>query len=252
MSIICTDPTARNYNVNDSLPCFYTIRKPSGCFVFKEMTTEATKQDRSFTLSYDMDSKNWVFFHGYIPDFYINGRDKLYSLKNGKLYSHNDGDPGVYYDPTPQPFFIDLVFAGKDSILNTISWVTTTLKNDGKLSEFNTFTHLMAWNSTQCTGYIPLVDLVGNPDTANHRKTMSTFVFNEIHDAVIDRQGEFLSDIFAHYEPIFTPQDVPWYDKALLKDNYFVIRFKHDQQGSKAGERVILHEVDIDKSETSR
>lgn len=254
MSIICTDPSARNYNLNDSLPCIYTLRKSYGCFVFREVTTEATIVDESFTLSMDKDIKNWVFFHGYTPDYYVHTRDKLFSVKDSKLYEHNNGQPGIYYNNTKQPFIIDLVFSGPDAVLETISWVSSVTNAQGQYKEFATFTHIMAWNSVQCTGLIPLQDILTLQEGANHRKTMSTFTFNDIRDAVVNRGGEFLGDVFSRYAPTFTPEDVPWYDKALLKDNYFVIRFMHDNgvTAGRAGEKITLHDVNIQRQNTIR
>ena len=252
MSIICTDPRARNYNVDDSLPCYYTIQK-NACYIFREVTNQvATPVNESFTASFSMKAGNWVFFHGYQPDMFVHTRDQLYSIKNKKLFEHNTGQPGVYYDPTPQPFMIDVVFNGEDSILNTVSWISSLTDAQGKLVEHSSFTHIMVRSSVQCTGYIPLVDLIAAGADANHRKTMSTFTFNEIRDAVIDRKDDFLSSIFEHYEPVFDPQDVPWYEKALLRDNYFIVRLMHNQSGTRAGEEITLHDVTVDKSKTDR
>lgn len=254
MSVICTDQTARNFNLDDSLPCIYTVRKPSGCYVFRQVTTEATILDESFTLSMDKDIRNWVFFHSYVPDLYVHDRDKLYSVKNNKLYEHNSGVPGQYHSANKDPFIIDLVFNGPDSILETVSWISSTLDSQKRYLEFATFTHIMVWNSVQCTGLIPLVDVVNSPESNNHRKTMSTFTFNELRDALVGRNGEFLTNVFDHYQANFTPEDVPWYDKAIMKDNYFIIRLMHDngKDTGRTGEKITLHDISVTKQNTVR
>jgi hypothetical protein len=183
---------------------------------------------------------------------YVHDRDKLYSIKGNGFYRHNEGTPGVFYAEQYDPFYIDMVFAGGDAILDTIGWASSVWNAQGQFKEFSTFTHLMVWNSTQCTGYISLDDIIKAPDTSTVRKTMSTFTFSDLHDALINRTGEFLTDIFGHYDVSFTPEDVPWYDKALLKDNYFVIRLMHQPSGTRVGEKVMLHDIKIDKTETQR
>jgi hypothetical protein len=184
---------------------------------------------------------------------YVHDRDKLYSIKGTGFYRHNEGISGGFYDDMAiEPFYIDMVFAGGDAILDTIGWVSSLWGTTGEYKEFSTFTHLMVWNSVQCTGYISLDDIIRAPDTSTVRKTMSTFTFSDLHDALINRTGEFLTDIFGHYNVNFTPDDVPWYDKALLKDNYFVIRLMHWPIGDRIKEKMMLHDISIDKTETPR
>lgn len=255
MSIICTDPTARNFNADDDLPCIYTIRKNGTCHVFTQVTTEAVEKDRSYTISFDKGAENWVFFHSYIPDFYVHDRDKLLALKDSKLYGFNEGKRGQYFSSTPDPFMIDLVFSGRDAILNTIEWVSSLLDKDGIYKEFVTFTHIMAWDSVQCTGLIPLQDVIKSPQVNNHRKTMSTFTFNQIRDVVVNRSAEFLSDVFSRYQFNITPEDVAWYEKGLLKDNYFVIRLMHDNGAeveARENEQVLLHDININTNLSDR
>ena len=83
-------------------------------------------------------------------------REKLFNLFGNKIYKHNEGTPGKYYNAA-KSFFIDVVFPDKaDFVLNTVEWITEVLNTDNKSQEFATLTHITAWNNYQCTGRVSL------------------------------------------------------------------------------------------------
>src|ERR1700761_4065529 len=167
----CLNPNAANYDSSatvDDYSCVYVIKDTSNnCQLFTDVLPDAI-EDQSFTLSYSVLGGGWVFFHDYFPDMYIHTHQYLYNLKDGSIYKHHEGYPGVYYDNPPNSFFIDMIFVteirrrlgmvGSDSfkesgdmLLEAVQWVTEVLNNDTD-QPYQTLTHISIWNSKQHTG----------------------------------------------------------------------------------------------------
>ena len=248
----CTNPKAANYDPSatvDDGSCVYLEISGDTCVEFRDYTAVV---DQSFTMSYSVEEKDWVFFHDYIPDFYFSTRKHLYSLKNGKIYKHNAGAPGVFYD-TPKSFFVDAVFANaEDFTLNCIEWLTDAFTGVTE-QPFQSLTHITVWNGQQSTGRIALDNLFHPEDLAykEARKGQSLWSFNAVRDAVINYGSSFLGDIFNNFAVDATKIDMnlPWYEQKLLEGNYFIVRFEFDNT---SGANIVLHAVDVNPSKTFR
>jgi hypothetical protein len=252
----CTNPAAANYDPSATLDdgsCIYLAKIGDNCYYFEEAPGI---EDQSFTLSYSLESDAWVFYHDYIPNFYIGTRKQLYTSMGSQLWKHNSGAPGQYYpygenQTVPYPFFIDIVFNySEEVLLDSIQWFTETMNSLASVDEFTTFTHLTVWNSQQCTGKLPITDYIPYSLTGT-RKTVDEFSFNELRDIVIDRSAQFVGDIFANFRPIDAQLDsgMPWYEKRFLQSNYFIVRLEYDNVAAKA---ISLHSADISGSPSVR
>lgn len=253
MPLGCTNSSAANYDPsateNDG-SCVFLAKVGDNCYYFQEFNP-AQIVDNSFTLSFTVEGNEWVFYHDYLPDFYIPTRDKLYTLKDKAIWKHNSGPMGKFYDTDPHPFFIDVVFNYEQEVLlDSVQWFTELLSNLGTVDEFTTFTHITVWNSHQCTGRLAITDYIPY-DLGGIRKTVSEFSYNELRDIVKDRSGEFVSDIFSNFRPIDAALDMnmPWYDKRFLQSNYFIVRLEYDNAVSKA---LSLHNSGIIATPTVR
>lgn len=248
----CTNPAAKNYNpaaTEDNGTCQFVNKIGNVCYAFEPVVMEGV-EDRSFTLSWSIEGDNWVFYHDYVPDFYFDTRERLFSLKDSKIWKHHEGPMGTYYDGT-KPFFIDVVFNNEDEMtLNSVSWLTEALTQSGVIEEMTTLTHVTIWNSYQCSGKIAMPQFTPLPATGK-RKLASEYSFNEFRDILIDRVGGFMEDIFKNKDVkdgVVDP-DQPWYDQRLFEDKYFVVRFEFDNTGNKS---LSLHAVDIDANQSTR
>jgi len=246
----CMNPNAVNYNpsaTQEDNSCIYLISHDSECKKFIDYTDVI---DRSFTLSYSIMGNSWVFFHDYIPDMYLQTRENLYSVKQSEIRKHHEGAPGNY-DGTISPFFIDIIFrAESDLLLESITWITEFLDANAKDQEFDTLTHISIWNSTQHSGRIELSQVFENLEF-QVRRTQGSWTFNDFRNIIKDNGVQFLLDLFHNYR-LDTDQIDPnlsWYDKALLQDKWFCIRFESDNI---SGKKVILHDTTITALKSNR
>ena len=248
----CTNAKAANYNPTatvDNGTCIFLEKVDGVCYAFQDVD-QSYVLDKSYTLSYSLLGKDWVFFHDYIPDFYFSTKTKLFNLKSGKIYVHHENNPGVYHDNVPKSFFIDVIFAAdSEMILNSINWITEVINNNQDI-EFSTLTHITIWNSQQCSGRIALNDVFKDLQY-QRRKTQGLWNFDAFRDMVADYGTNFLLDIFHNFAVDSSAIDMnkPWFDQDLLHDNYFVIRLEFDNS---TGNQLILHGADIDASKSYR
>lgn len=253
-AVQCTNPAAVNYNpqaTSDDGSCLYLDKIGGICYAFQDLPPDSTT-DQSWTLSWSLEGNNWVFFHDYIPDFYVLTRQKLFALSGGKLFGINGGLNGVYLDGKVKPFFIDVIFNSNEELtLNTIKWVSTILNSDGSIAPFDTLTHITIWNSQQCTGRIALADIFQDLQYSNARKTQGEWSFNNFRDQVAQQGVSFLQDIFNNFavDGSNLSQTMPWFEQQLLEDIYFVVRFEFDNT---SGKKIYLEETDVDTNRSYR
>lgn len=267
MSLGCTHVTANNFDPNATVwdhSCVYLLKasilnsftglQEPACLLFKDVEEEQM-ENVSFTLSYSIEGKGWTFFHDYIPDFYFHTRERLFSLKDSKLYRHNTGPFGRYYEEDPKSFFIDVVFKDKEElILETVNWISTMLSetkdNSDRGSEWNTLTHITIWNSQQHTGRIPLSSVFTNLQYQTSRAVNGAWSFNHFRNTVLTRGLPFLQNLFKDYAVIpGTTGAKAWYDADLLQDKYFIVRFEFDNS---SGKFLTLHETAVQAIKAKR
>lgn len=272
MTTGCTQLTAVNFDPTAQVwdyTCMYIYKiwdksdQEWKCIWFKDVP-RSQLEDKSFTMSYSLEGQNWVFFHDYIPDFYFHTREKLYNLKDQSFYVHNQKDIYGKYHPTEEgakdvletkPFFIDIVFKNDtEYLLETINWISSVLRNktdtSDKDSEWNTLTHISAWNSQQHTGRIALSDVFTNLQYRTSRSTNGAWSMNDFRNIVTTRGSQFILDLFNNFNvnPT-TVANKSWYEAELLQDKFTVIRFEFDNSLQK---QLILHDVSIQGQKTSR
>jgi len=247
MAAGCTNPGAVNYNPAadpEDYSCLYLIKANGNCHLFRDVTPDNII-DKSFTLSYSVTGNGWVFFHDYLPDFYIHTRNKLYSIKDNKMRLHNEGPYGVFDGNTPKPFFIDIIFASdSDLLLESIAWITEVLNAERTEQHFNTLTHISIWNSYQHSGRITLSQVFENLEYNNIRKTKGEWSFNDFRDVLKEDPGDFLQSIFNNYQvdPAKIDPDPVWYNQMPLQDKWFCVRLEFDNI---ANNQIVLHDSSV-------
>lgn len=250
----CVNPKAVNYNPSadvDDHSCLYLMKHGGNCHLFTDFIPDTT-HDKSFTLSYSLLNNSWVFFHDYLPDYYIHTRDSLYALSSGQVYKFHEGQPGIYLGNTqPKPFFIDVIFKGDgDMILETINWTCEFISSSTEF-DLGTLTHISIWNNNQHTGRIVLNELFQDLQYRQMRRTKGEWSFNDFRDIIATEGEPFLLDIFNDYalDTSKTNLNMGWYDQKVLQDKWFCVRFEFDN--SSQG-KFTLHDTNIQALKTDR
>ena len=234
----CTNPNAVNYNpfaTEEDGSCVYLEKLNGICHQFGD--ADLTQGNKSFTLSWSILHKAWVYFHGYIPDYYFHSRAQLYSLKNGEIYQHNGAAPGTWYNDK-ESWIIDLVFqAPGEGILDAVEWISEVLLG-GTEQPFDTITHLTIWNGTQCTGRIALANTQFR--VKDLAKINGTWSFCRFRDKVKEHGQPFLDTLFNELRVLGgnLEDNKPYFQRELMQDNYFIVRFEYDNS---RGDDLLFH-----------
>lgn len=182
-------------------------------------------EDDSWTLSYYPEINKWVSFHGYIPDFYIRNRQRIFSAKANKIARHNNrSNPGTFYGGTTEPAIVTACFASKNNeTFYTSSFdIKSTLRNlaAGKLLN-ETFTKAIVSNSYQCSGEVALEHL----DTVRILRDIA--YFNAFRDIAVDTSKGFFDEKF-EFDATTVDVNKAWYKKNRFIDTHVQLRLEYD------------------------
>ncbi len=206
---ICNIPGAINYGLEGV--CQFKTETANVCRLFEVVPSTPAQ----FTVSWDPETDNWVFFHSYHPNVYLRDRVSSYCADTVQFYKMNEGQRGTYMaGDTKTAFIIDLVFRWKEEvIIEDIQWESAI-----EAAPFSTFTHISVCTREFNTGRIAL----------NPRKIAGKFSFNDVRDIV--KQLPHRKDILEEFE-LFTANVDPamaWFKKGRLQDNYCIVRLEYD------------------------
>ncbi len=196
--------------------------------------------DKNVTLSYNYIHKCFVAEHDYSPKFAVNCNNNIYFVnildnnRATKVYKF-DKTSTLYVDRITRISSLDMVFNSYPDItklLQSINWITKSIRIDGSEDEYNTFSTLMVYNNTQCSDYINLRNGQNSDnsrfdwfDTDRSIKVYDGFYYNNIFDKVLYQSQPFLD---SNLEPINTQFPIKsWDNLSNFISNYFVIRFQY-------------------------
>lgn len=249
----CSSPSAVNYDptaIGEDGTCIYLTKLEGICYAFQDVNP-AQIVDQSFTMSWEVKSSNWVFYHDYVPDFYVMTREHLHNIRGGKIYRHNEGPYGNYYG-TVNPFLVDVAFPSKQEfMLNTVQWITSVIDTATKAKEQMTLTHITCWNNYQCSGRVALSSVFELLEYRTDRKTRGLWSFNDFRNVMLNADANFLDTIFKNFAilPGAIDPNPAWYNQQLLQDNFVVIRFEFDNLSN---QKLLLHDVEINADKSPR
>ena len=136
-------------------------------YIEGETIEQPIKLNNSWTISYSLKNKNWVSWHSYLPNFYIDIPEKFYSWKHGsnKLWRHNKlGHFQTYYG-IYKPHIIE--YTSSSNPVTTRIWNHIMLQTEAKTYNYDlkqyhderyiTFNKAVLYNSRQCSGEMDLV-----------------------------------------------------------------------------------------------
>lgn len=223
--------------------------------IFEELTA-VDFIDKSFTLSYSFDAGGWVSLHDYIPNLMLGTRSKrLLSTVGGKLYLHNAGEYGIFYD-TVYPSYITPVLALpiKEGVsdnypffLKSISWDAHSYKGTMRMSDiFSTFISIEAHNSIvgmtdDLIAYDENCSILNQWEQANCRLVKNRWRFNKFFDSKIDPYLPTFEESYSGFNSsnILKAIDAPCEDyKKKFMDTFVVFKLVFNNEF-----RFIINEI---------
>jgi hypothetical protein len=195
-----------------------------------------TNPNNNNCISYDYFNNCFVSTHTYLPQFGITINNELLLFNTNGLYKYDKSGTTFLDNNILKESKIDIVYNSNQEInklLQSISWRTKSINQDGSENDLDTFKRLMIYNNTQCSNYIDLKNIPSGTnqtydwfDTIRTLKKYDNFYFNEFSDKVNFNNTNFLDQ---NKEPInsnFGNKD--WYNLSSFINNYFVIRFTYN------------------------
>ncbi len=204
------------------------------------------KDSNPFTLSYCSDSKQWMCFHDYHPNYMFSTRDGLYAgiNVNRKLYKHNSKTlKSIFYDGVMYNSYIDVPFnQGQETtkVFANFNWITHVRRLDGVMMEEETLTNLMVYNNNQCSGDINLQIDNGLWFGRDAKNTEETWNFNKFRDLIKDKNNPFID---ANGDLITSNINInkAWFEKSKFISKFVIVRFTYNNVGQRD-----LHIVSVD------
>lgn len=191
------------------------------------------QDDTCITASFSPQDRVWISYHDYVPDGVAVLNDtSIFSIKDNELYTHNTGNRGVFYDASPYPSIIDVVFnpdAYKKKVFSSIEWITEVYNSSNVIQSDTTFDYVTVRNVEQCSGRIPIERL----DNAyafydqNVRVLNRSWFFNGFRDVALT--PDFLEGFYDNYEIDTTKLDssMEWYEQRKFIDKFVTCRFEY-------------------------
>ena len=209
----------------------------------------------SRTISFDLGGEGkWLFEHDYHPNLLLHTHTGLYSgtvALNGNsatnIYKHNSKlSKGLYYG---QKFksYVDLIFNTQSDISKLyqgIGWITDVINNEGGNEQFKTISHIMIYNSNQCSDVINLKD--------NHfsltRNAEGEWRFNDFRDTVINSSNPFIDENGEVIQNNINNVKL-WFEKSNFISKFIIVRLIVDNM---TNDSVYIHEVKVNSIISNR
>lgn len=217
--------------------------------------------DRSWTLTFDMDNEAWIGFEYFHPTLYTWDRFKVYSYNENKMWAHNKvGEFSTVYG-TRVPMVVDFVINDKET-LGSFKWGNSTVNADfdgwddyGLVPRKDMFfSHIGAYNTFQASGLMPVVfkkDQKNKTGGEANAQDPTKLPVSDLHrdwrfDKLIDRvhtNGKRL--MTSQHDKFFTSFNKEVIGEAMVNehfiDDYMVMRLVFDVDDTKV--RVLLKHV---------
>jgi hypothetical protein len=182
-------------------------------------------EDRSFTISFSPEYKNWSSFHSYTPADYLSVGSRFYSINNNHqgIWRHHADQFGNFYG-TVYPMEIAVAVNGdpalQKSFDNSVVQSNSYDEADRNFVPFDFFDELEVEGEYLNSGTVPLN--ISNPQnsvTDNVRFKRDGYQLFYPRNAVID-------PALSIYEPTnIAPQDTPYLPR--IKGKYAISRFRY-------------------------
>ena len=224
-------------------------------------TFNDSTNNKFVTASYSPGLNAWASYHDYDPSYMFSTRDNnVYSVKkNNKIYKHNVGEYGKYYqedsDTTRFPLIVDALYnadAYNSKNFISVKWTTQVYNSAQILQPNSTFTSITVRSESKTTGKIILAHYLtmGDIYEQNTRLVDTTWNFNELRNMAVETPvSGIILDFYNNYElnPLSLDLTKDWYEQGRMRDNFVVCRFELDNLNN--NQLILLdHDINFRKS----
>jgi hypothetical protein len=164
--------------------------------------------DDNFTLSYSFNFNCWRAFHDYSPYLMFYNREGFFAVGDAEdflennIYKHTQDNYGLFIDYDDDdirkvyPAYIEAVLS--ENYIDTkqgvnIEWLSSVYDGVNKLYD-KTFTSIVVYTQSQCSGEIQLINNKNLAQVNNHRHADFTWRFNDFRDIVLDKNNFVIYD----------------------------------------------------------
>lgn len=216
------------------------------------------KKDRSWTLSFDMESKAWIGFEFFQPLSYSWDRFNMWSMNKNEMWAHNKvGEYSSVYGERV-PMIVDFVISDRESMA-PFHWQNSTVNADfdrwdnlGLVPVKDLFfTDIGAYNTFQSSGLMPVVNKKDLKGPEANKQDPKRLIVSDLHrewrfDKLIDKQHTHGKRNFTSLRDNFFTT----FNKAVIgekminnefTDDYMVMRLVFNSNDTKV--RVLLKHV---------
>jgi hypothetical protein len=173
----------------------------------------------NWTLSFSVETGNWISFHDYFPNLYIKDLNSMKSANLEKIWSHDIlTNMGIFYNER-KDFILEFVDHQNGETFYTPSFDlrTSCFNQEGGKELFETFTTFHVYNSFQLSEEINIEHL----DTA--RALRDTWIVNKFRDMKSNPGVRIVNNDFS-INTLDINLNTPWYQQRRFIDNYVVVR----------------------------
>lgn len=183
--------------------------------------------NNSWTMSFSLKEKSWVSWHSYMPNFYINTPERLYSWTAGSnaIMRHNITGKYLEFNGVKRPFILDYVSTSDNlatRIWDSIDFIVDSKKYDSDSQEYyeinDFFNKAIFYNSTQCSGLLNIL-LKDNEDQDYLSNQVNNLNVDEITVDRNERNWSInqLRDLRVNYDkPMWSSKN------SVIQANYFI------------------------------
>lgn len=193
----------RDFKINDTeiFENTYDLSNPEDVIVgFPVEVATSLYDNKSFTISYDIMSRKWSYFHSYMPHIMYNDSTTFYSSNgNNEMWKHGNNNFQNYYG---NKYDFILEFIGSNSpktfTFNNLQYASYVQLWDSSTNSWKdidsvTFDKILAYNSNQSTGELDII-LSNNPYDIVNWNSNEAYAHKHEHNISIGRFRDLISD----------------------------------------------------------
>jgi len=215
-------PSQFNLEIEDN-KVKYTYQTDTGYFYPEFNTPNTWIENKSWTISYSLETNTWCSYHDYVPYYQFGLTNNLYYVFSDTICENN-----VDNIKNDNNSYVDFVFNEMPSAnkqLASINWNSEYYDSDGYLDKSKTFDEAFVLNSYQHSGDT-LLDSTTDLDARNLAYSRGQWNFNGFRDLNTDNPNDTLTT----YETnrYYLKTDKKWYDKKRFIDKYNVVRLQNN------------------------